>query len=217
MASTATVSATTLANLQTAYEGESNACAKYTAFAVKAVEEGFMDVASLFRAAARAEQIHAENHARVIRKFGADPNCTIHEVTVGSTAENLAAAIAGEEYERDVMYPEFLAEAKSAKQPAAERTFHWAMEAEREHARLYRAALDQLRAGKPQVTYYVCLVCGYTTANGNFARCQICNNPREKFETISEPLSVEPARLWPSTATSCWNRCRNRRKDTRGH
>jgi rubrerythrin len=157
MASTATVSATTLANLQTAYEGESNARAKYTAFAVKAVEEGFMDVASLFRAATRAEQIHAEN---------------------------LAAAIAGEEYERDVMYPEFLAEAKSAKQPAAERTFHWAMEAEREHARLYRAALDQLRAGKPQVTYYGCLVCGYTTADGNFARCQICNNPREKFETI---------------------------------
>src|ERR1035441_3646768 len=106
MASTATVSATTLANLQAAYEGESNACAKYTAFAVKAVEEGFMDVASLFRAAARAEQIHAENHARVIRKFGADPKCTIHEVTVGSTAENLAAAIAGEEYERDVMRSE---------------------------------------------------------------------------------------------------------------
>ena len=185
MASTATVPATTLANLQTAYEGESNARAKYIAFAARAVEEGFIDVASLFRAAARAEQIHAGNHARVIRNFGADPKCTIHEITVGSTAENLAAAIAGEEYERDVMYPAFLAEAQSAKQPAAGRTFHWAMEAEREHARLYRAALDQLRAGKPQVTYYVCLVCGYTTADGHFARCQICNNPREKFETIS--------------------------------
>src|ERR1022692_1508721 len=100
MASTATVPATTLANLQTAYEGESNARAKYIAFAARAVEEGFMDVASLFRAAARAEQIHAGNHARVIRNFGVDPKCTIHEITVGSTAENLATAIAGEEYER---------------------------------------------------------------------------------------------------------------------
>jgi rubrerythrin len=185
MASTATVPATTLANLQTAYVGESNTRAKYTSFAVKASEEGFQDVASLFRAAARAEQIHAENHARVIRKFGVDPQCTIHEITVGSIAENLAAAIAGEEYERDVMYPAFVAEAQSAKQPAAERTFNWALEAQREHARLYRAALDKLDTGKPQVTYYVCLVCGYTTADGDFARCQICSNPREKFETIS--------------------------------
>jgi rubrerythrin len=185
MASSATVAATTLANLQSAYEGESNAGTKYTRFAVKAAEEGFQDVASLFRAAARAEQIHAENHAKVIRKLGADPKYTSHEITVGSTAENLAAAIAGEEYERDVMYPAFVAEARLAKEPAAERTFHWALEAEREHARLYRAALEQLRTGKAQVTYYVCLVCGYTTADGDFARCQICNNPRERFETVS--------------------------------
>jgi rubrerythrin len=89
MASTATVSATTLANLQTAYEGESNARAKYTAFAVKAVEEGFMDVASLFRAATRAEQIHAENHARVIRKFGADPKCTIQKARLDRPQKTL--------------------------------------------------------------------------------------------------------------------------------
>jgi rubrerythrin len=185
MATTVTVPATTLANLQTAYEGESNARAKYSAFAFKADHEGFSDVASLFRAAARAEQIHAENHAKVIRKFGGEPKCTIHEVKVGLTAENLGAAIAGEEYERDVMYPAFLAEAQAMKQTAAERTFHWALEAEREHARLYRDALSALQAGKPQVTYYVCVACGFTTPDGNFARCQICSNPREKFETVS--------------------------------
>lgn len=185
MASSATVSANTLTNLQAAYEGESNACAKYTAFAVKAAAEGFNDVASLFRAAARAEQIHSENHARVIRKFDAEPQATIHEAPVGSTAENLSVAIAGEEYERDVMYPAFLVEARSAKQSAAERTFHWALEAEKEHARLYREALDRLQAGKPDVTYYVCLVCGFTTPDGDFARCQICNNPRERFDAVS--------------------------------
>ncbi len=184
MASTATITATTLSNLQAAYEGESNACAKYKAFAVKAAEEGFQDVASLFRAAARAEQIHAENHAKVIRAFGAEPVCVIHPVKPGSTAENLADAIAGEEYERDVMYPNFIGEAKSSSQPAAETTFRWAWEAEKEHARLYRAALDQLKAGKRAVMYYVCVVCGFTTPDGDFARCQICANPREKFESI---------------------------------
>ncbi len=113
------------------------------------------------------------------------PICTIHKIIVGSTVDNLAAAIVGEEYERDVMYPDFLAEAQSAKQSAAERTFHLALEAEREHARLYRDALRQLQLGRPPVVYYVCLVCGFTTSDGAFARCQVCNNPREKFESIS--------------------------------
>lgn len=185
MASTTTVPTTTLANLQAAYEGESNAREKYLKFGAKAQEEGFLDVASLFRAAARAEQIHAENHARVIRKLGAEPACVIHEVKVGPTAENLPVAIAGEEYERDVMYPAFLAEAQATKQSAAERTFHYALEAEREHARLYREALERLQAGKPAVAYYVCLICGFTTPDGDFARCQVCNNPRERFETVS--------------------------------
>jgi rubrerythrin len=60
----------TLANLQSAYNGESNAHAKYLASAKKADEEGFGAAASLFRAAAKAEAIHAENHARVILQAG---------------------------------------------------------------------------------------------------------------------------------------------------
>lgn len=183
MASPAT-SPATLQNLQAAYEGESNARAKYLAFAAKADEEGHKDVASLFRAAARAEQIHAENHAKVIRSMGAEARCEIHPVEVKTTAENLKVAIAGEEYERDVMYPGFIAEARESKQNAAVRTFTWALDAEAEHAKLYRAALESLSAGKPAVTWYVCVICGYTTSDGEFARCAICNNPRERFETV---------------------------------
>ncbi|ABF41737.1 Rubrerythrin [Candidatus Koribacter versatilis Ellin345] len=182
---TVAVESTTLQHLQTAYDGESNARVRYRLFAVQADLDGYRDVASLFRAAARAEQIHAENHARVIRSLGADPTCHIVPINVHNTATNLRDAIKGEEYERDVMYPEFIAEAKKSRQNAAARTFSYALDAEAEHARLYRAALDNLTAGRSEVTYYICLVCGFTTSDAEIARCTICNNPREKFEVVS--------------------------------
>lgn len=181
----ATAYTETLKNLQAAYEGESNAREKYLAFAAKADDEGYADVASLFRAAARAEYFHAQNHAKVIRTLGAEPTCEIHEVKVGSTAENLKAGIEGEEYERDVMYPSFIAEAQASGHKAAVRTFQWALDAEAEHATLYRTALENLEAGRAKVTYYVCVICGFTTADAELARCLICATPREKFETVS--------------------------------
>ena len=103
---------TTLTNLQAAFNGESNAAARYAEFARKADSEGFHKAASLFRAAAWAEQIHAKNHAAVIKKMGAHPKAEIEATLAKTTAENLKAAIAGEEYERDVMYPAFIKEAE---------------------------------------------------------------------------------------------------------
>ena len=183
----ATVAAdtTTVQNLQTAYEGECNARVRYRLFAVKADMEGYHDVASLLRAASHAEHIHAENHARVIRSLGAEPTRKIHAVDVRDTAANLRNAIAGEEYERDVMYPGFIAEAKVTRQNAAARTFSYALEAEAEHARLFSGALSQLATGRGPVQYYVCTVCGYTTADTKLVRCTICNNPFERFENVS--------------------------------
>lgn len=67
----ATENETAVSNLLAAYESELNAHARYKAYAVKAEAEGMLGAASLFRAAARAEQIHAGNHARVIRHMGA--------------------------------------------------------------------------------------------------------------------------------------------------
>lgn len=181
---TVAVESTTLQHLQTAFEGESNARIRYRLFAVQAELDGYHDVASLFRAAARAEQIHAENHARVIRSMGAEPKRTIQSVQVSDTAANLANAIKGEEYERDVMYPEFVAEAKESRQNAAARTFSYALDAEAEHAKLFRAALDALKPGLPEMKYYVCVVCGFTTSDVNIVHCTICNTPRERFETV---------------------------------
>jgi rubrerythrin len=64
-------------------------------------------VASLFRAAAKAEEIHARNPRDVIRKMGATPALNLEPIEVKSTHENLKTAIADEKYERDIMYPEF--------------------------------------------------------------------------------------------------------------
>lgn len=175
----------TLENLQTAFNGESNASAKYAAFAKKADEEGYQRAASLFRAASRAEQIHAANHARVIRRMGAEPIAKIEAVEVNSTRENLKAAIAGETYEFETMYPGFIAEAEAAKNAAAVRTFTNANEAEKEHARMYTQVLNNLENAKTKATYYVCSICGYTVEKMVFDRCPLCNNPKEKFEAIS--------------------------------
>jgi len=185
----------TLQNLLAAFEGESNAHAKYSAFAAKADQEGLQGIASLFRATARAEQIHLTNHAKVIGHLGARAECEIHPVKVKSTLENLKTALGGETYEIDTMYPGFLAEATEHKNSEAIRTFHWALEAERTHARLYSEAIALLEAGKTDAAsgswlgepkdFYVCAVCGYTSEDSDeHERCPVCNLPWEKFEVI---------------------------------
>jgi rubrerythrin len=181
----------TVQNLLAAFEGESNAHAKYTAFAAKADADGVHGAASLFRAAARAEQIHAANHARVIKQLGGEATCEIHAAEVKGTLENLKTALGGEQYEVDTMYPGFLAEATASNNKAAMRTFHGALEAEKTHARLYGEAIALLQAGKKDSwigtarDFYVCPVCGYTSeTEEEHERCPVCNCPWEKFEII---------------------------------
>lgn len=176
----------TLGNLQTAFDGESNAKARYLAFAQKAESEGYGKVASLFRAAARAEDIHANNHAEVIRKLGATPLADVKTPEVKSTADNLQAAIKGESYERDTMYPDFLKQARDEGNKDAVRTFNLAKEAEAEHARLYTEASSNLAQWKaPVQPFYICPSCGYTTPALNFEKCPVDFTPKEKFIAVS--------------------------------
>jgi rubrerythrin len=180
----------TVKNLQAAFEGESNAHAKYVAFAVKADADALPGAASLFRAAARAEQIHANNHARALHQLGSEASAHIHAIEVKSTLENLKAALAGEQHEIDVMYPVFLAEADIHNTTAAIRTFDWALEAEKSHARLYTEAIALLESGESDSwihavrNFYVCAVCGYTSETREDDRCPVCNYLWEKFEII---------------------------------
>ena len=183
--------AMTVQNLLAAFEGESNAHAKYTAFAAKADTDGWHGAASLFRAAARAEQIHAGNHARVIKQLGGEAACEIHAIEVHTTLENLKAAQAGEQYEIDTMYPGFIAEAAAHNNTAAIRTMTGAMEAEKTHARLYGEAIALLVEGNKESwigaakDFYVCPVCGYTSETPEeHDRCPVCNCPWDRFEVI---------------------------------
>ncbi|MGD9630456.1 MAG: rubrerythrin family protein [Pyrinomonadaceae bacterium] len=178
--------AKTLENLQTAFDGESNANAKYLAFAKRADEEGYTRVGSLFRAAARAEEIHKNNHADVIKKMGGIPTADVKPAEVKTTAENLKGAIEGETYERDIMYAEFLAEARSSGNKDALRTFNFAKTAEGEHAKLYADALANLADWKGgRTTFFVCSTCGYTTTDSNLEKCPVDFTPKEKFESIN--------------------------------
>lgn len=176
----------TLTNLQAAYGGESNAAVKYTAFAIKAEVDGFLRVAALFRAVARAEQVHAAHHARTIVKLGSTPHVAIHSPEVKSTRENLEAAKAGEEYERDVMYVDFIMEATAASgHKDAIRSFTLASMAENVHAHLYGQALANLEAQRVPTTFYVGLVCGEVTDSPEETEhCPICNATKEKFDAI---------------------------------
>jgi len=176
----------TLKNLQTAFNGESNAHAKYLEYAKKADKEGFGRIASLFRAAARSEEIHAANHSKVIREMGAAPEAEIKLPEIGTTEDNLKDAVKGETYERDVMYTDFLKEARATGNRDAILTFNFAKAAEAEHAKLYTAALVELGKGKSSSQqFYVCPKCGFTTSDPDIKKCPVDFTPKEDFEVVS--------------------------------
>jgi rubrerythrin len=179
------VEKTTLDNLQTAFNGESNANTRYLAFAQKADAEGYGKAASLFRAAARAEQVHFERHAKVIKELGGIPTATIETPAVNSTAENLKAAMDGEIYESAVMYPEFMAKAEKDKINAAVDAFEDAEKAEAVHASLYKKALENLDAWKVKGKgFEVCSFCGNVVEKIDFRACPICGKSKERFVTV---------------------------------
>ncbi len=159
-------------NLQAAFAGESQANRKYLAFSKKAEEEGFPQIAKLFRAAAEAETVHAHAHLRVMDG-------------IKGTAENLQAAIDGEAYEYTKMYPGFLTEAEKEGNRRAAVSFQNALAVEQIHHDLYQAALSSFKAGNdlPAKPLYVCQVCG-NTVHQTPDRCPICNAPRDKFLEI---------------------------------
>ena len=154
-------------NLREAFAGESQANRKYLAFAKQAEKEGYPQVAKLFLAAAEAETVHAHAHLKTMKG-------------IGTTAENLKEAIAGETHEFKNMYPAMIKDAQEEGKKAAERYFHFANAVEEVHAKLYQNALDNLDSLE-EVDYYVCSVCGYTCEGMPEEDCPICNVKPEQF------------------------------------
>ena len=160
-------------NLQDAFAGESQANRKYLAFAKQADADGFPQVARLFRAASAAETVHAHAHLRVMGG-------------IKSTAENVKAAIEGEGYEFQKMYPQFLAEAEAEKNQGAAMSFKYALAVEEIHHRLYADALNALQGGKDLAasSVLVCPVCGNTLLGQAPEKCPICSTPGAKFFSV---------------------------------
>ena len=157
--------------LKEAFAGESQANRKYLAFAAKADQEGYPQIARLFRAAAEAETVHAHNHLRVLKG-------------IKSTKENLQDAIGGETHEFKSMYPGFIDKAKAEAIKPAEMSFDYANQVEKIHAALYEEALANLGKNK-EMDYYVCPVCGYTVGQKAPDKCPICNALGSKFIKVS--------------------------------
>ncbi|ACK72993.1 Rubrerythrin [Gloeothece citriformis PCC 7424] len=176
---------TTLDNLQAAYNGESNAHLMYLAFAKKAEEEGYQGAASLFKAAARAEEIHRDNHAKVIQEMGATPRNSINTPVVKSTPENLENAIKGESYEREEMYPEFIKQAQTEGKPKAVQTFIYASDAEAQHAQLYQQALQNLKTWKDAKEFYICPLSGATSITADQNSCSTADGTKQQLEKVS--------------------------------
>jgi rubrerythrin len=157
-------------NLMAAYAGESQASQRYLAYAKKADQEGFTQIARLFRAAAAAESVHAGNHMR------ADDG-------VKSTLENLKVALGGEKYEVNSMYPPMLSTAQQEDQKKAVNSFNWALEVEKVHAALYSEAIENIDSTE-EYDYTVCPICGYTHKGPAPEKCPVCGALGSKFEII---------------------------------
>jgi rubrerythrin len=160
---------TTLENLKEAFAGESQAFQKYSSFAKKADQDGLPTIARLFRLTAQAEKIHAEGHFKSMD-------------AVGSTVDNLKAAIEGETYEFTHMYPPMLQQAEKDGHKA-KRMFSYAVEAEAVHARLYTQAMEAAKAGKDLNVkdFYLCPVCGYIEFGKAPDKCPVCGTLGTKF------------------------------------
>ncbi|MFO7732647.1 MAG: rubrerythrin family protein [Candidatus Aminicenantes bacterium] len=157
-------------NAKAALAGESQAHIKYLAFAEKAAAESLPNVARAFKANSYAEQVHAVNH---LRSLGG----------IGTTADNLTAAIDGESFEVAEMYPAYITVAEAQGERTALTNFKAAMAAEKVHAGIYERAREAVASGKDIAAeaIHVCAVCGFTMEGQAPDTCPVCGAPKDKF------------------------------------
>jgi len=157
-------------NVKAALAGESQAHVKYAAFAEKAAAENLPNVARAFKANSFAEQVHATNY---VKTLGA----------LGDTKANLDAAVGGESFEIEEMYPAYIIVAQSQGEKTAEMFLNAALAAEKVHAGIYKEARKAVEAGKDLAfkPIHVCGVCGFTMEGDAPDKCPVCGAPKAKF------------------------------------
>jgi len=174
--------------LKTLIKGESEAVLMYDSFSLKAAEEGWKNIAALFKALSQAERIHIKNH---LNALGEDFTAETVEVASQSTADNLIRAIEGETEESRKLYPRLIrdikSETKSEYGKVARLSMTWARKVEKEHARLLKKAAKALSKGRDlEVTnIYLCQVCGNIVLNElGEETCAVCGHDRQFFNQV---------------------------------
>ncbi|NLK22117.1 MAG: rubrerythrin family protein [Epulopiscium sp.] len=171
--------------LRSAYGGESMAHMRYLIWGEAAEKEGFKNIGILFKAIAYAEYVHANNHFEVLKEQKGDytvPAGGVFGLT--NTVENLQGAIDGELHEIEQMYPVYLNTAEFQEEKGAKRSFHYALEAEKIHAKMFKEAQEAAKAGKDYdlEAVYICPVCGYTVLDEAPDKCPVCGAKKEVFK-----------------------------------
>ncbi len=176
----------TEANLRSAYAGESQAHMRYLIYMELAKKEGFPNVSRLFHAAAYAEQIHAMTHFKHIKSKGDFQTVSGAIFGTQNTSEALQAGIDGESHEIAEMYPAYRVVAQAQGETGADRSFMWALEAEKNHLGLYERAKNAVDQGKDADfgAIQVCPVCGHTVEGEAPDKCPICGTLGSKFKAF---------------------------------
>jgi len=161
-------------NLMAAFAGESQARNKYTYYAEKAREEGYHYIAKIFEETAFNEMNHAKDHFKLLGG-------------IGTTEENLHAAISGEHYETVEMYPQFAEEAEAEGNTQAAILFKMIGKVEAHHRERYKKLMEMVQNDnvfkRIEPIKWKCSVCGYTVEGTEPPpKCPACKNPKELYE-----------------------------------
>jgi len=191
--------AKTIENLAKAFIGESQARNRYTIYSKIARKEGFEQIAEIFLITAENEREHASWLFRLISELKKKSGENLNEIkvdaivptTLGSTAENLRAAIAGENYEYTKMYPEFADIAEKEGFPEIAKRLRAIATAEKHHEERYKKILKEVEAGtvfkKAKKVWWVCRECGYVHFGEEPPeKCPSCDHERSFYQIKCE-------------------------------
>ena len=160
----------TTKNVHEAFVGEAKAYQRLQEYAKKAEEEGFPQIAHLFRAIAASEGVHSRRHFRLLE-------------SISDTQSNMEQAFRQENAVNGVYYPKMLQDAEDEGEKAAALIFSQARDVEGVHIKLYRKALENLTEDR-FVDYYICGVCGYVHEGKPSDPCPVCNAAVDKFFVV---------------------------------
>ncbi len=178
-------------NILTAFAGESQARNRYTYFASKAKKEGYVQISAIFEETANQEKEHAKRLFKMLEGGEVEISASFPAGVIGTTAENLREAAAGENYEQTTMYPEFARTAREEGFEEIAAVFLAIAVAEKQHEKRYRDLLANIEAGRvfkrDKAVTWRCRNCGYIhTGEEAVEVCPACAHPQAHFELLGE-------------------------------